>query len=158
MCQIFADGRLTDVHACAHRTSSLPLINTAHIILLPKKEGAEGVADYRPISLIHSFIKIKTMALRLAPHMKNLISPTQSAFIEKRSIHDNFLTVRNMARRFHRNKIPTLFLKLDIAKIFNSVRWDYLLTLLERLGFPQRWRGWISSLLYTSSSWVLLNY
>lgn len=62
-----------------------------------------------------------------------------------------------MARRFHRNKIPTLFLKLDIAKAFDSVRWDYLLTLLEKLGFPTRWRDWIAALLSTSSSRVMLN-
>jgi hypothetical protein len=33
-----------------------------------------GSEDFRPISLIHSFIKIitKTLALRLAPHTNNL--------------------------------------------------------------------------------------
>ena len=35
------------------RTSNLHWLNSANIVLLPKKDGAEGVADYRPISLIH---------------------------------------------------------------------------------------------------------
>ena len=58
-----------------------------------KKDGAEAIADFRPISLIHSFAKIiaKVMAMRLAPHMNRLISKSQSAFIKKRSIHDNFM-------------------------------------------------------------------
>ena len=46
---------------------------------------------------------------------------------------------------------------MDISKAFDSVRWDYILSLLEHLGFPSRWRDWISVLLATSSSQVLLN-
>jgi hypothetical protein len=75
------------------RCMNLQLINSANIILLPKKEGAEAVGDFRPISLIHSFVKIitKTLALRLAPHMHEIVSPCQSAFIKKRTIQDNFM-------------------------------------------------------------------
>jgi hypothetical protein len=87
----------------ALRCGSLSLINTTNVILIPKKEGAEEVGDFRPISLIHSFIKLisKILALRLQPHMNAIISTCQSAFIKNRSVHDNFLAVRNMARRFH---------------------------------------------------------
>jgi len=142
------------------RCSSLQIINSANIVLLPKKkEGAAAITDFRPISLIHSFVKIitKALALRLAPFMNSIVSTNQSAFIKKRSIHDNYLAVRNMARRFHRNRSPTFFFKLDIAKAFDSVRWDYLLTLLQKLGFPDRWREMIAHLLSTSCSQILLN-
>ena len=76
-----------------------------------KKDGAESISDFRPISLIHSFAKIvaKVLAMRLAPHMNSLISKSQSAFIKRRSIHDNFMSVRCVVRRFHRSKTPTLF-------------------------------------------------
>jgi hypothetical protein len=46
---------------------------------------------------------------------------------------------------------------LDISKAFDSVRWDYLISLLQRRGFPQKWRNWITILLSTSTSQVLLN-
>ena len=122
------------------RCNSLQLINSANIILIPKKDGAETVGDYRPISLIHSFIKIitKTLALRLAPHMNSIVSPCQSAFIKRRSIHENFIAVRSAVRRHQWNRTASLFLKLDITKAFDSVRWDYLLALLQHLGFPTR--------------------
>jgi hypothetical protein len=55
--------------------------------------------------------------LRLAPLINELISPCQSIFIKKRSIHDNFLYVRNLMRRFHRTKTPAPLLKLDIPKL-----------------------------------------
>ena len=65
--------------------------------------------------------------------------------------------VRNLARRFHRNKTPALLMKLDFSKAFDSVRWDYLITLLQKRGFPTRWTNWITSILATSTSRVLLN-
>jgi hypothetical protein len=78
--------------------------------------------------------------LRLAPFMNNIISPCQSAFIKRRCIHDNFLYVRNLTRRFHKSKTSSLLIKIDISKAFDFVRWDYLLSVLERRGFPARWR------------------
>ncbi|WVZ78764.1 hypothetical protein U9M48_026420 [Paspalum notatum var. saurae] len=89
--------------------------------------------------------------------MNSLVSPSQSAFIKGRSIHDSFLSVRNAVRRLHRKRTPSLFIKLDITKAFDSVRWEYLLTLMKELGFPTRWCDWIAVLLSTSSSRVLLN-
>jgi hypothetical protein len=52
------------------------LLNSANIVLLPKKEDAMRVTDFRPISLIHSIAKLfaKMLANRLAPLMDSLIS------------------------------------------------------------------------------------
>jgi hypothetical protein len=127
--------------------------------LLPKKEGVEKIVDFIPISLIHSVAKLfmKLLLLRLAPMMEKIISKCQSAFIKGRSIHDNFLYIRGMSRKFHQNRSPIFLIKLDISKAFDSVRWDYLLTILTQFGFPSRWRNWITSMLATSSSQVLLN-
>ena len=73
--------------------SNLHWLNSANIALIPKKDGTEDISDFTPISLIHAVAKIiaKMMATRLAPHMSALVSNTQSAFIKKRSIHDNFM-------------------------------------------------------------------
>ncbi|WVZ75403.1 hypothetical protein U9M48_023456 [Paspalum notatum var. saurae] len=141
------------------RFLNFDLLNRANIVLLPKNDGSDSIANYMPISLIHSIAKLftKLLSLRLAPSMRDIISKNQSAFIKGRSIHDNFLYVRNMARRFHRNKTPMLLVKLDISKAFDSVRWDYLLTLMGHLGFPSAWCDWVASLLATSTSQVLLN-
>ncbi|XP_073368097.1 uncharacterized protein [Aegilops tauschii subsp. strangulata] len=51
------------------RGDCVGLINSANIILLPKKADATRIGDYRPISLIHIISKIfsKLLANRLAP-------------------------------------------------------------------------------------------
>jgi hypothetical protein len=111
--------------------------------LLPKKEGVEKIEDFIPISLIHSVAKLfmKLLLLRLTLMMGKIISKCQSAFIKGRSIHDNFLYIRGMSRKFHQNRSPILLIKLDISKAFDSVRSDYLLTLLTQFGFPSWWRN-----------------
>ncbi|CAN6171901.1 unnamed protein product [Urochloa humidicola] len=134
-------------------------LNTAHIVLIPKKPDAKGIADYRPISLIHSFAKLlsKLLANRLAPELNGMVSRAQSAFIKKRSIQDNFLYTQNLIWSLHRAKQAGLFLKLDIAKAFDTVRWDYLMEVLQQLGFGSRWRGWVTAILSTASTSILLN-
>jgi hypothetical protein len=134
-------------------------LNSANIALLPKKDGAEAISDFCPISLIHAIAKIiaKMLAWRLGPLMDDLVSNAQSAFIKRRSIHDNFLYVKNLATRLHKSKTAALLFKLDIRKAFDSIRWDYIIDLLQRRGFPHRFREWVLALFITSTSRVLLN-
>jgi hypothetical protein len=104
---------------CIHNQKARPLpkLNGAVLTLLPKKEVADSPRDFRPISLIHSFAKLvsKVLALRLAPHIDDLISNAHSAFIKNRCIQDNYLYVRNLARAYHRKKVPAILMKLDIS-------------------------------------------
>lgn len=134
-------------------------LNTAHIVLIPKKADAKSISDFRPISRTHSVAKIfsKLLAKRLGPELSGLVSRAQSAFIKKRSIHDNFLYTQNLIKALHQAKQPGLFLKLDIAKAFDTVRWDYLMEVMQQLGFGSRWRAWVSPLLSSASTAILLN-
>uniref|UniRef100_A0A8R7P1P7 Reverse transcriptase domain-containing protein n=1 Tax=Triticum urartu TaxID=4572 RepID=A0A8R7P1P7_TRIUA len=78
------------------------------IALLPKKDGATRMSDYRPISLIHSIAKLitKVLSMRLAAVMDKIISPAQTAFQRGKCIHDSYLYVQNSVRALHRNKTP----------------------------------------------------
>jgi retron-type reverse transcriptase len=109
-------------------------------VLIEKKEGTQAIGDYRPISVMHIIAKIlqKNMANRLAPHLNSIVSHSQSAFIKGRSIHDNLQYVHGDVKHFHQAKTHMLLFKLDIAKAFDSICWEYLLDLLEQLGFVQR--------------------
>jgi len=50
-----------------------------------------------------------------------------------------------------------VLLKIDLAKAFDTVAWPFLLEILEHMGFPSRWREWISAMLRSASTRVLVN-
>jgi hypothetical protein len=64
---------------------------------------------------------------------------------------------QQVIKDLHKKKIPVLFIKLDISKVFDMVCWPYLQDIMKFLGFGKRWREWISSLWCTSSSSFMLN-
>jgi len=138
---------------------SLNHLNDALLILLRKKEQAELIRDFRPISLIHSFGKLvtKCLANRLAGVLHHLVQVNQSAFIKGRCLHDNFRLVQLTCMALHRACRSCILLKVDIARAFDSVDWVFLLEVLSHLGFGQRWRDWISAIRATASTRILLN-
>jgi hypothetical protein len=85
------------------------------------------------------------------------MSANQNAFIRGRTIHDNFKYVQRAAVYLRKNKIPKVLLKLDISKAFDTVSWPFLLDTLRAIGFSALWRRWISLLLSSASSRILLN-
>jgi hypothetical protein len=50
-----------------------------------------------------------------------------------------------------------VLLKVDIAQVFDSVAWPFLLQLPEHMGFPSALREWIAALLSLASTKILLN-
>ena len=97
-------------------------LNKALITMTPKKLDAERVGDYRPISLGHSFSKsfAKAFSDRARRRMAKLVQVNQLAFIKTRNPHDNFLLVRQVARKLHAKKIKGVILKLDLMRAFDS--------------------------------------
>ena len=112
-------------------------LNRALIELIPKKSDTIEVGDYMPISLPHSFSKLfaKLLANRVRRRMPDLVSANQSAFIRGRNLHDNYLLVRQVARKIHARKNPGVFLKLDITCAFDSLSWLFLFEVLRAKGF-----------------------
>ena len=35
--------------------------------------------------------------------------------------------------------------KLDVEKAYDHVNWDFLIYMLDRYGFLEKWRRWVSS-------------
>jgi hypothetical protein len=115
----------------------LHLLNQAFVLLIPKRQDAIKVSDFRLISLIHSFAKIlsKLLANRLGLELNHLISINQTAFIRKRCIQDKFVFVQQVIKDLYKKKIAALFIKLDISNAFDIVNWPYLLSIMQHLGF-----------------------
>ncbi|KAH7674505.1 RNA-directed DNA polymerase protein [Dioscorea alata] len=132
MCEDFFNGR-----------ANLERINWASIALIPKVLSPETSGDYRPISLINSSLKIisKILATRLSKILSNLVDGTQSAFLRGRCILDNIATAEELIFSIHKRRAHGHILKVDFAKAFDTVDWDFLLELLKARGFSDRWGG-----------------
>jgi hypothetical protein len=50
-----------------------------------------------------------------------------------------------------------LFNKLDIAKAFYNIRWEYILEVLQHIGVGQRWRNMLALIWGSMTSRILLN-
>ena len=134
--------------------AELKRLNRAYIVMIPKSTTALEASEYRPICLQNCSLKIvsKMLTTRLQHQIPRLIDPDQIGFIKGRSISENFVYVMELVQCCHRRKLPTLVLKLDFAKAFDSVHWESLSAVLAARGFPLTWIKWMTSLLETSSS------
>lgn len=134
-------------------------LNQAMVSLLPERSDAQAIDDFRPISLIHLIAKVfaKTLSLRLAPNLDRLISKNQNTFIAGRSLHDNFVLVRQSMRLLHQLRAPRVLLKLDLARAFDTISWPFLFEVLRQHGFGSRFLDWLAILLSSACSRVLIN-
>lgn len=141
------------------QTLDISSINQANIIMIPKREVAIQVGDFRPISVMNVVPKLisKILANILRDFLPTLISPTQTTFIRGRQISENFNTTRELLHHISNSGKPACFIKLDFAKAFDSVNWSYLKVVMLARRFPHKWIQWIDALLNTASSRIIMN-
>ncbi|KAJ3700519.1 hypothetical protein LUZ61_004224 [Rhynchospora tenuis] len=134
-------------------------LNLAHIVVLPKVEGAQLMSEFRPISILNYVPKLisKVLATRLQPFLPSLISSSQTGFIRGRMISENFIVAREMVNHLRSQNRPSVLLKLDFHKAFDSLDWNFLNKVLVQRGFPPSFISWINLLLSSSVSSVVLN-
>nr|GFA68048.1 RNA-directed DNA polymerase, eukaryota [Tanacetum cinerariifolium] len=115
--------------------------NSSFIALIPKVTDVKFVTDFRPISLIGCFYKVVTKILtnRLATVISDLVSDIQSAFPSNRQILDGPFILNELLAWCKRKKKQAVIFKVDFAKAYDSVRWDYLLDVLQAFGFSPNW-------------------
>ena len=68
-------------------------LNASFLSLIPKKNNALNIKDFRPINLVGSVYKLlsKVLANRLRRVMDNLISESQNSFVGGRQFLDSVL-------------------------------------------------------------------
>jgi hypothetical protein len=133
--------------------------NSTFISLIPKVSGASDLKDFRPISLVSGIYKIisKVLANRMRLVMDRIISNPQNAFVKARQILDFVLIADESLDYRLKSEELGLLCKLDIEKAYDHVNWDFLLYLLRRYGFRQKWCSWIACCVSSASFFVLIN-
>ena len=130
-------------------------LNTTFLVLIPKKGGADDLCDYRPISLVGGLYKL--LAKVLANRLKKVVSPTQNAFVEGRQILDTALIANEVINSLLKWDESDVLCKLDLEKAYDHINWDFLLTVMQKMGFGEKWAVWIRWCISTASFSVLIN-
>ncbi|XP_042488561.1 uncharacterized protein LOC122068744 [Macadamia integrifolia] len=135
-------------------------VKLSRLTLIPKGDHQNTFSDYRPIavsSFIYQFIA-KLLANRLKLVLHKLVGINQSAFTEGRQIYDNILLCQDLLHDYHLNKgMPRFAAKLDLRKVYDSVQWSFLFTLLNRLNFPSQFINWVVPCITNPSYVIFLN-
>ena len=86
-----------------------------------------------------------------------MVSPSQNAFVERRQILDAALIANEAVDSMLRRTDGEVVCKLDIEKAYDHLNWEFVIEVMRRKGFGQRWLTWISWCMSTVSFSILIN-
>ena len=136
-------------------------LNQILIALFSKQKGPETISHFRPISLCNTVYKLVTKILvqRLCPHMPNLISPCQTAFVAGRHGSDNVIIAQEIIYSLnkHKGKEGFMVVKIDLEKAYDRLEWCFIRKVLTCFGFPPNTIKLIMSCISSSSTSLLFN-
>ena len=114
-------------------------INATIISLIPKVPHLESLSQFKPISYYNVLYKVitKILAKRLKPMLSSLVDESQVALVLGKSIGDNVLLVQELVYQYHLHKgSPQCVMKVDLAKAYDMMVWNFLLMVLRLMNFP----------------------
>lgn len=135
-------------------------INSTILALIPKKDEAIFMKDYRPISCCNVIYKVisKILANRLKRLLPSFISLNQSAFVKDRLLMENVLLASELVKSYHKPSVSArCAVKIEISKAFDSVQWPFLLSVLEAMSLPEKFVLWIKKCIELASFSVQIN-
>lgn len=72
--------------------------------------------------------------------MSDLVTDYQNAFVPRRSIVDNYFMASELisyVRKKKKGERITTILKVDLSKVYDHVRWDFVHEVLLAMKFPE---------------------
>ncbi|CAL1355245.1 unnamed protein product [Linum trigynum] len=145
---------------CFVNPMQIGFINETLLVLIPKKESPEYIAQFRPIGLCNVVYQTlaKCIVNRIKPHMRRLVHPTQTYFVSGRHITDIIIVqevVHSMGLK--KGKKGQMFLKIDQAKAYDKLSWRFLHETLVAAGIPTHLTSVIMACVSSSSMQVMWN-
>lgn len=130
------------------------------LVLIPKVKEADYIDQFRLIALVNFKYKIisNILADQLSKVLPHVISKEKKGFIGGRNIQDCISLTSEVANLPHKKTLGgNIMLKVDIAKEFDSLSWNFLLKVLHQFGFNEKFCLWIKSILSSSNVSISLN-
>ena len=99
-------------------------LNFGTITLLPKKEEAIRIEQFRPICLLNVSFKIfmKVATNRLTKVAHSMMQPSQTAFMPGRHILEGVVVLHETLHEIHSKKLDEVIFKMDFEKTYNKVK------------------------------------
>lgn len=116
---LFGSVFLTVIQAAVEAGAFHPQLNTALISLIPKKgKDHSDCANYRPISLLNTDIKMysRILALQLQRYINKLVHPDQTGFMPGRLAADNIWRLLHVIHESRACPTSAAVLSLDAEK------------------------------------------
>jgi hypothetical protein len=134
-------------------------LNFGVITLIPKKEDAVQIQQYRPICLLNVSFKIftKVGTNRITGIAHKVIKPTQSAFMPGRHILEGVVVLHETIHELHRKKMDGVLFKIDFEKAYDKVNWPFLQQTMRMKGFSPDWCKLIANFVQGGSVGVKVN-
>ena len=119
------------------------------ITCLPKGDKPrEFLKNWRPISLLNVTYKLisATLANRLKQVLPNIISETQTGFLQHRFIGESTRLIYDLMSYAEEHNQKGLLMLIDFEKAFDSVSWHFLYKTLDFLNFGPYIKTWVKIL------------
>jgi hypothetical protein len=123
---------------------SISRLNYGLIVLLPKVTEVVYIKQFRLICLMNVIYKLftKVLSIRLIEVAGDVISDTQTSFIQGRNNLERVLVLHEVVHELKVRKQCGILLKIDFEKTYDKVNLDFLKEVLVQKEFPRKWLEW----------------
>lgn len=123
------------------------------------KGDKREIVNYRPITLLNTDYKLltKTLAVKMAEVVGDLVHPDQAGFIPGRRIHHQTKLAQMTIDYCEAEEVNGVIIALDQEKAYDKIDHDYLWMVLKHMNFPARMINLIRRLYEKAESLVAVN-
>ncbi|MCO5606744.1 hypothetical protein L7F22_060934 [Adiantum nelumboides] len=131
-----------------------PNFNQGLIKLIPMGQDRLEIRNYRPLTMLNSVYKVmaKALALRIKYVVNQVVHPKQFGFVQGRSIHEAILNVITAIDWAAEQDQDYVMINMDLEKAYDRVSWDFILAVVDRLGFGNNFLGMVKTLFQNANA------
>ena len=95
--------------------------------------------------------------MRIKPVVQSITRPKQTGFIKGRFILDNLMLAWETIGWAQQSRKNALLVKLNFDKVYDRIRWDFILKMLHWLGFGPKLQKYVKMLFQDANAQIIIN-